>query len=91
MSAESKDAPPSALVKKDETAADANQTETETETPPPPPIFIQGLSILSPRQKNSSSASTSSPAALEVALPPLRPEEPVASLRGALSEIRSLD
>eukprot|EP00571_Detonula_confervacea_P014814 CAMPEP_0172301126 /NCGR_PEP_ID=MMETSP1058-20130122/3069_1 /TAXON_ID=83371 /ORGANISM="Detonula confervacea, Strain CCMP 353" /LENGTH=1681 /DNA_ID=CAMNT_0013011137 /DNA_START=41 /DNA_END=5082 /DNA_ORIENTATION=+ len=85
MSAKSKDAPPTALAKKDETAADASQTETLP--PPPPPIFIQGLSILSPRQKNSSSASTSSPAALEVALPPLRPEEPVASLRGALSEV----
>lgn len=52
----------------------------------PPPIFIQGLSVLSPRQKSNSNNKAREETAV-VPLPPLRPEEPIASIRGALSEV----
>ena len=45
------------------------------------PVVYQGLTILSPRQRNSGATDA------VVVLPPLRPEEPVASLRGALAEV----
>ena len=65
---------------------DAIDDSNTTPTPPPtPPIFIQGLSVLSPRQNNSTLLPQTDDVA--VPLPPLRPEEPVASIRGALSEV----
>ena len=72
------------------------------ESPPPPPvpltpplpappsspvIFINGLSILPPRQKYQHGDGADVGWECGVALPPLRPEEPVASLRGALGEV----
>jgi hypothetical protein len=56
---------------------------------PPPDIFLKGLSILSPRQKKNKHDDYDVAAApvVAVTLPPLRPEEPVASLRSALSEV----
>jgi len=45
-------------------------------------VFIRGLCVLSPRQNSSSNLKDAT-----VALPPLRPEEPVASIRGALTEV----
>jgi hypothetical protein len=65
-------------------------TNEEATTIIPPEIFLKGLSILSPRQKKISSSSTD--AAKEevlvlLPLPPLRPEEPVSSLRSAISEV----
>eukprot|EP00581_Thalassiosira_minuscula_P007045 CAMPEP_0183709790 /NCGR_PEP_ID=MMETSP0737-20130205/5766_1 /TAXON_ID=385413 /ORGANISM="Thalassiosira miniscula, Strain CCMP1093" /LENGTH=93 /DNA_ID=CAMNT_0025937983 /DNA_START=84 /DNA_END=361 /DNA_ORIENTATION=+ len=76
---------------------EANATESPSSPSPPPSIFIRNLSILSPRQKKSTTNSSNTnnnngnddPVYEEtfLPLPPLRPEEPVASLRGALSEV----
>ena len=75
----------------------ANQQQTtkeqkqEQQTAAALPTFITNLTIKSPRQKKSSSNnSNNNEQQLEdvtITLPPLRPEEPVASLRGALSEV----
>lgn len=57
----------------------------------PPEIFMKGLSILSPRQKKNASTSRSHSSVavqeLSIPLPPLRPEEPVASIRNAIMEV----
>ena len=74
--------------------ADVTAAETTTTIEIPPEIFLKGLTVLSPRQTKSSSknhqndndASTKA-ALVEVPLPPLRPEEPVASIRSAISEV----
>ncbi|KAL7543602.1 hypothetical protein ACHAXR_012903 [Thalassiosira sp. AJA248-18] len=86
----------------DAAATTSEQTLQQQQQPAPPPpqqppaIFIQGLTILSPRQKTpktttkatkATSSSTYNNKDVAVPLPPLRPEEPVASLRGALSEV----
>ena len=55
--------------------------------PSSPVIFIKGLSILPPRQKYQHGDGADVGWECGVALPPLRPEEPVASLRGALGEV----
>ena len=71
---------------------------TPTPTPPPMPtppvIVIKGLSILPPRQRTTSRRRRCDEEEDHkdqwsggLALPPLRPEEPVASLRGALGEV----
>ena len=76
----------------------ANQQQTtkeqkqEQQTAAALPTFITNLTIKSPRQKKSSSnnSNNNEQQQLEdvtITLPPLRPEEPVASLRGALSEV----
>ena len=49
----------------------------------PPEIILKGLTILSPRQRKK----TQETAAIVVSLPPLRPEEPVASIRSAIAEV----
>jgi len=76
----------------DQSAANGAATTTAIEIPPE--IFLKGLTILSPRQTKSSKDHHSPPhessnvaATLAVPLPPLRPEEPVASLRSAISEV----
>lgn len=63
----------------------------------PPEIFLKGLTVLSPRQSSKSgkndaaaadaSSSKTSSVVVAVPLPPLRPEEPVASIRSAISEV----
>ena len=57
----------------------------------PPEIFLTGLTILSPLQKSTDgnvvASSSSSTTATAVPLPPLRPDEPVASIRNAISEV----
>jgi protein TIF31 len=60
-------------------AEDAQKEEAEL---PPEEILLEGLFILPPRQKT-----TGDKVQHAVALPPLRSEEPVQSLRGALSEV----
>lgn len=51
-------------------------------------VMLKGLMILSPRQsKNADSAAAPVTMCHAVALPPLRAEEPVQSLRGALVEV----
>lgn len=58
----------------------------------PPEIFLKGLTVLSPRQmtssrKNDDASSSKASVVVTVPLPPLRPEEPVASIRSAISEV----
>ncbi len=67
------------------TDAGASGENTGAAIPLTPIIFINGLVILPPRQKQQQQQHQSNGAT--VALPPLRPEEPVASLRGALGEM----
>lgn len=77
------------------TTTATNDDTTGAEIPITPIIFIHGLVILPPRQKkketlqkqSNGATSSSSSSSVGVALPPLRPEEPVASLRGALGEM----
>lgn len=61
----------------------ANTIEIPTE------IFLKGLTVLSPRQSKDSKNDDVSKASVVVTvpLPPLRPEEPVASIRSAISEV----
>ena len=81
-------------ISKDVTSA-ADNTSKQQQVAPPPPIFIHNLSISSPRQRTSSPLSSSHSNSnnnndeeeVVIKLPPLRPEEPVASLRGALTEV----
>lgn len=75
-------------------SSDAEAAPTTTTAPPSSPIiFIKGLYILPPRQKKSSAAvdvdddDDVDEYVDAIALPPLRPEEPVSSLRGALGEV----
>ncbi|KAL9178477.1 hypothetical protein ACHAXT_001815 [Thalassiosira profunda] len=83
----------------DAAASPAAEPSPPIEAPPPaisvatePATLLTHLSILPPRQQthapHSSSAAASLPDEDPVALPPLRTEEPVASLRAALSELR---
>jgi len=68
----------------DEAANNNNVEEEEAAMDIPPEIFLNGLTILSPRQKKDHKQAA---VAVSVPLPPLRPEEPVASIRSAISEI----
>lgn len=70
---------PSSVTEEPSVAAAATQ---------PPDIHLKGLLILPPRQKPSSSSTTPATAVGgPILLPSLRPDEPVASLRGALTEV----
>lgn len=70
----------------EEPIVDPEGTEKETEEAeaavPPEEFLLEGLLILPPRQKT-----TVDKVQHAVALPPLRGEEPVQSLRGALAEV----
>ena len=83
--------PSSSDTDKADQAADGAATNTTTTTTIeiPPEIFLKGLTILSPRQTKKSSSDNSAAATsdLAVPLPLLRPEEPVASIRSAISEV----
>jgi len=68
----------------DDEAANNNVEEEEAAIEIPPEIFLNGLTILSPRQKKDHKQAA---VVVSVQLPPLRPEEPVASIRSAISEI----
>jgi len=74
-------------------SSDAEAAPPANAPPSSPTIFIKGLYILPPRQKKSSSADDYdddddiNEYVDAIALPPLRPEEPVSSLRGALGEV----
>jgi protein TIF31 len=57
--------------------------EPESEEATPEATLLNNLMILAPRQRNPSAGT----AAAGLALPPLRAEEPVQSLRGALTEV----
>ena len=89
------DGPPSASNNADvvyDVDAAAADDSTGEAIPLAPIHFIRGLSILPPRQKNHAKTQQRQQSVEEsqlgvVALPPLRPEEPVASLRGALGEM----
>ena len=73
--------------------------EVEEEVPALPVIFLRGLSILPPRQKKKEKKhddqdddeGTTESTFEGVALPPLRPEEPVASLRDRTMKPRLRD
>lgn len=73
-------------------SSDAEAAPTIITAPSSPIIFIKGLYILPPRQKKSSADVDVVDDDVDeyvdaIALPPLRPEEPVSSLRGALGEV----
>ena len=72
--------------------ADGSNVNDEAPMEIPPEIIMKGLSILSPRQKKNTSASRSHHSSvavqeLSIPLPPLRPDEPVASIRNAIMEV----
>ena len=75
------------VVQPADNADDAQQPQPQPAVPAVPPIFITNLSILSPLQKDTSSSAVVTTNTVAIDLPPLRPEEPVASLRGALTEV----
>jgi protein TIF31 len=82
--ADTKDSTKEPSPTNDNEAAANNNDAEEAAMDIPPEIFLKGLTILSPRQKKDHKQAA---VAVSVPLPPLRPEEPVASIRSAISEI----
>ena len=89
--------PPSSAVLSDDGSiskapAAINATELDQQmqssSPIPAQLIITNLSILSPRQKTSNSPKNNNE--ISIALPPLRAEESVAAIRGALNEVLGL-
>lgn len=69
-------------------SSSSDEAPATATSPPSPTIFIKGLRILPPRQKKATCDDVyEEEDAVALVLPPLRPEEPVASLRGALGEV----
>ena len=76
-------------VSKPPIAMDATELQMQQSSSPiPAQIIITNLSILSPRQKTSNSPKNNNE--IRIALPPLRAEESVAAIRGALNEVLGL-
>lgn len=69
-------------------ATELDQQMQQSSSPIPAQIIITNLSILSPRQKTSNSPKNNNE--IRIALPPLRAEESVAAIRGALNEVLGL-
>jgi len=77
MSGTKDDVPPPSLVEEEAKMEDAGNVEESS-----PTMFIKNLSVLPPLQDKQTNS-----AGYSVALPPIRAEEPVASLRAALGEV----